>query len=253
MAALTGAGISAASGVPTFRGAEGLWRNHRAEDLATPQAFDRDPRTVWEWYGWRRSKIHAARPNPAHHALSSLAHRVDEMAIITQNVDGLHPLSLQEAGVDDVVDFVELHGSLWTLRCTQCARERVDRSPGPEPGELPRCDCGGLLRPGVVWFGESLPERALAHAHRSSRLCDVFLVVGTSALVHPAAGFAAIARDAGAFVAEFNLETTPISSTLVASVLGPCEVTLPALIERLTGDSPRAGSPEKRGEEGEHA
>lgn len=226
---LTGAGISAASGVPTFRGKDGLWKQYRPEELATPQAFARDPATVWEWYGWRRDLIREARPNAAHHALARLARHVRRLAIITQNVDGLH----QRAALPDDVEVIELHGSIWTIRCTQCGREREDRSTGPRPPTLPHCDCGALERPGVVWFGEMLPNREIERAHRVASSCDAFLVVGTSSVVHPAAGLSQVALYSRAYVVEFNLEATPASGHVHLAVAGPCEQTLPALVDRL--------------------
>mgnify|MGYP005620230051 CR=1 FL=1 len=204
VAALTGAGVSAASGIATFRGADGLWKKHRVEDLATPEAFARQPDVVWGWYGWRRDRVRAAEPNAAHRALADLATRVARLDIITQNVDGLHercPL----AGPGGII---RLHGSLWILRCSRCGAEREDYEPGPGPGALPRCACGGLERPGVVWFGEVLAMEDLDRAARATREAEVFLVVGTSALVYPAAGFIGMAARSGALVAEFNLEPT---------------------------------------------
>ena len=160
VAVLTGAGVSAESGVPTFRGNGGLWKQYRAESLATPQAFARDPKLVWEWYDWRRSVIAEVRPNPGHYALVELEKRTPIFTLITQNVDGLHEL----AGSRNVL---RLHGSIWTLRCLDCGRERDDRA--PRLAEIPPyCECGGMLRPGVVWFGEALPPNSLG-AGRSGR------------------------------------------------------------------------------------
>lgn len=224
---LTGAGVSAASGIPTFRGDDGLWRNFRAEDLATPEAFARDPRTVWEWYGWRRDLVRQAEPNPAHHALVDLAHTVEHVEIITQNVDGLHA----RAGGD--LPLHELHGSLFLLRCTRCGAERPDHDPGPPPGSMPHCGCGGLQRPGVVWFGEPLDPDVFAAGVQAARSCDVLLVVGTSGTVHPAAGLARVAHEHGAFVADFNLEAGPTHDAIDVVVPGPCEETLVALVHAL--------------------
>ena len=230
---LTGAGISAASGIPTFRGADGYWKNHRAEDLATPEGFSRDPAVGWEWYRWRRDRIREASPNPAHDALSALAQLVAHLTILTQNVDGLHALSLERAGMAGRVEVVELHGNIWRTRCFRCAEEFEDRRPAAEDAPPPHCTCGGLLRPGVVWFGESLPARALVRAEQTATDCDVFLVVGTSAVVQPAASFAAVAARSGAVVAEFNLEATDLSARLDHLVHAPCERSLPALVERV--------------------
>lgn len=233
---LTGAGISAASGVPTFRGAGGFWKNHDAAQLATPEGFTRDPRLGWEWYGWRRDRIREARPNAAHHALVELGALVGELTILTQNVDGLHALALEHpaaAGVPEGPEIVELHGNIWRMRCFQCGHEREDRRPGPGPGEIPYCACGGLLRPGVVWFGEPLPEAALHRAHEVAMRADVFLVVGTAAVVRPAASYAAVARHGGATLAEFNLESTESSPICHHTIHAPAELSLPALVQRV--------------------
>ncbi|MBI5167850.1 MAG: NAD-dependent protein deacylase [Candidatus Eisenbacteria bacterium] len=216
--ALTGAGISAESGIPTFRGAGGLWREFRAEDLATPHAFARDPKLVWEWYDWRRGLVAAARPNAAHAALAARP----DITLVTQNVDGLHTL----AGSRGVL---EVHGDLWTLRCVGCGAERSDRTV-PLPELPPRCSvCGDLLRPGVVWFGESLPERTWSLASAAAEAADVFLVIGTSSLVHPAAGLAARAKAAAnAKVVEVNLERSGAGAD--AFLEGRAGEVLPALL-----------------------
>jgi len=203
---LTGAGVSAESGVPTFRGADGLWRTYRAEDLATPHAFASDPQLVWEWYQWRRELVAACRPNPAHEFIARLEreHRGDFL-LVTQNVDGLHRLAGSE-------QLVEVHGNLWEVRCTSCGRSREDRTV-PFPELPPRCDeCRGLLRPGVVWFGEALPEAALARAFASAERCEVMLVVGTSAVVYPVAYLPQLAKRAGAYVIEVNPDETPLTA-----------------------------------------
>ncbi len=177
IAVLTGAGISSESGIPTFRDAGGLWKNFRAEDLATPQAFARDPKFVWEWYDWRRGLIAKAEPNAGHRALAELEHRTPTFTLITQNVDRLH----DRAGSTRIL---KVHGDIWTLRCTLCGRERHD--PRPSLPELPpHCDCGGMERPGVVWFGENLPPEIWTHAQQAASAAGVFLVVGTSASVCP--------------------------------------------------------------------
>lgn len=222
VAVLTGAGISAESGIPTFRGQGGLWRQYRPEDLATPEAFDADPKLVWEWYNWRRSLIAKAQPNPGHRALAQLEERVPEFCLITQNVDGLH----ERAGSRMVV---RLHGDIWTLRCTHCGLSCKNED--PELGELPpRCACGGLQRPGVVWFGENLPAECWQRAEKASRAAEVFLVVGTSAVVMPAAGLAAVAKNAGARVIEVNADDTPLSGWVDASLRGPAGKILPELL-----------------------
>jgi NAD-dependent deacetylase len=224
---LTGAGVSAASGIPTFRGSGGLWRRFRAEDLATPEAFERDPRLVWEWYEMRRLAIAGAAPNPAHRVIADWSRRFTAFALVTQNVDGLHELAGTRA--DSVVRF---HGSIWTLSCF----DRCGGSPDgwedrttPLPELPPRCpSCGGLARPGVVWFGEAIPATALAAADAALD-CDVCLAVGTSALVMPAAGLVDEARRRGAWTAEINLEATPASDTFDAAIAGPAEEVLPRL------------------------
>lgn len=211
IAVLTGAGISAESGIPTFRGAGGLWRNYAPEQLATPEAFRQNPRLVWEWYDWRRGLIHRARPNPGHLALAELERRKSPPAaarggftIITQNVDGLH----DRAGSRNLV---KLHGDIWLMRCEGCGRE--ERNEQVPLLELPpRCPCGGLFRPGVVWFGEPLPHGEWTRALEATRQAEVFLVVGTSGVVYPAAGLADWAREAGAKVAVVNSEPTPLDA-----------------------------------------
>lgn len=228
MAVLSGAGISAASGIPTFRGDGGLWKNFRAEELATPQAFAHDPALVWEWYGWRRDLVREAQPNAAHHALAELSTRVARLDIVTQNVDGLH----ERAGLPNG-EIVRLHGSLFVLRCTVCGAEREDHEPGPGPGEIPHCRCGGRERPGVVWFGENLAHEDLERAGTIARAAEVFLVVGTSAVVYPAAGFLPVASRSGALVCEFNLEPTDAARDVALTVPGPCEESLPALLAAL--------------------
>ncbi len=227
VAVLTGAGISAESGIPTFRGAGGLWRQFRAEELATPEAFRRDPRLVWEWYDWRRGLIAAASPNAGHLALAELERRKPGLALMTQNVDGLH----ERAGSRNVL---KLHGDIWTLRCTGCLRERRDeRTPLPELP--PRCDCGALLRPGVVWFGEPLPAEIWEAAEEAARTAEVFLVVGTAAVVYPAAGLALRAKAAGAKVIEVNPEETPFSGTVDCSLRGRAGEVLPQLLSTQAG------------------
>jgi NAD-dependent deacetylase len=219
---LTGAGVSAESGVPTFRGNHGLWKQYRAEDLATPGAFARDPKLVWEWYDWRRSLIAEAKPNPGHYALAAAEARARKFTLITQNVDGLHEL----AGSRNVL---RLHGSIWMLRCLECRREREDRST-PLPEIPPRCECGGMLRPGVVWFGELLPAQVWKDAETAARQADLFLLIGTSAMVYPAAGLASMAKSSGARVVEINIEETGVSDSIDEFLQGPSGELLPQLI-----------------------
>jgi NAD-dependent deacetylase len=223
VAVLTGAGISAESGVPTFRGPGGLWRQFRPEQLATPEAFARDPLLIWEWYDWRRGKLAQAQPNAGHLALAALERAKRQFTLVTQNVDGLH----ERAGSRNVV---KIHGDLWMLRCTGCGSEREDRSV-PLRELPPRCHCGALMRPGVVWFGEPLPGEAWERAQRAARDADLFLVVGTSAVVYPAAGLVPLAKACGARVIECNMEETPFSAELDKSFRGAAGELLPQLIE----------------------
>lgn len=219
---LTGAGVSAASGIPTFRGSGGLWRNFSATDLATPEAFARDPVTVWEWYAWRREQVAACSPNAAHVVLARWTRTHHRWRVVTQNVDDLHV----RAGT---LDLVRLHGSIFDLRCwNNCAASprswRDDRVPFPEMP--PRCPkCGGFARPGVVWFGESL-DPADVDAADALTACDVFIAAGTSSVVYPAAGFLAEARAHGAFTAELNIEATDATRVVDVAVRGPVEQTL---------------------------
>jgi NAD-dependent deacetylase len=223
IAVLTGAGISQESGIPVFRGAGGLWRRHRAEQLATPEAFARDPKLVWEWYDWRRSVVAGTEPNPGHLALADLERRAADFTLITQNVDGLH----DRAGSHHIL---KLHGDLWLVRCVGCGAETTDRRL-PLPEIPPRCGCGGLLRPGVVWFGEALPGEILQTAVAAARASLVFLVVGTSGAVQPAASLPLLAREAGARVIEVNAEETPLTPVVDLSLRGSAGQLLPQLVE----------------------
>lgn len=222
---LTGAGVSAASGIPTFRGAGGLWKSFRAEQLATPEAFARDPHLVWEWYDWRRQLIAKAEPNAAHQAIARLTARPDT-TLVTQNVDGLH----ERAGSTDVI---RLHGSIWRLRCWhECTGDDRDWEDltvplAPLP---PRCPhCAGLARPAVVWFGEPL-DPAVLSAARAACHCDLFLSIGTSAVVYPAAGLVAEAKTNGARTVEINPDATAASSLVDIAIAAPAEEALPALL-----------------------
>jgi len=223
VAALTGAGISAESGIPTFRGPGGLWRTYRAEDLATPQAFARDPRLSWEWYNWRRGIIAMAEPNAGHVALAELDRRLPSFNLLTQNVDGLH----DRAGSRRIL---KVHGDIWTLRCTTCNREWRDRR-ASLPELPPKCECGGLARPGVVWFGEGLPEDVWSPAVEAARAAQVLLVIGTSAVVYPAAGLVQLAQSAGAKVVEINVAETPVSAMVDLSWRASATTALPQLIQ----------------------
>jgi len=227
---MTGAGVSAASGVPTFRGPEGLWRTFRPEDLATPEAFARDPALVWEWYAWRRARVASCRPNAAHEVLARWSQDTSrQVSVITQNVDDLH----LRAGTRNLI---RLHGSLWETRCfNSCAagvRAWRDEDVAARD-RLPRCPhCGSLARPAVVWFGESLDISDVERASQAAS-CEVFLTIGTSAIVYPAAGFARIAQALGAFTVEINLESTPASALVNLSILGAAEDVLPAVDQLL--------------------
>jgi NAD-dependent deacetylase len=212
--------VSAASGVPTFRGAGGLWKNRQAQQLATPEAFREDPGLVWEWYAWRRQIIAACQPNAAHEAIARWSERPG-FTLVTQNVDGLH----ERAGTRHVVRY---HGSIWRLRCSNRAHGvewedlRVPLEPMP-----PTCpECGALARPGVVWFGEAIPDAA-ARAAQAATACDIFLSIGTSSVVYPAAGLIAAARAHGAFTVEINPETT--EAAVDVAIAAPAEVVVPAL------------------------
>lgn len=219
---LTGAGVSAESGIPTFRGAGGLWRGLDPLRLATPQAFEANPKLVWEFYNWRRGIVAQAAPNPAHHALAAMADRVPTFTLVTQNVDRLH----QRAGSRNVL---ELHGNLQDVRCSVCDRND-DPGWAPLPA-LPSCQaCGGLLRPGVVWFGEGLPTATLETALNAAYEADLLLVVGTSAAVYPAAGLIDITAGAGGSVIEVNLDTTEASNRVTLSLFGPAGEVLPPLL-----------------------
>lgn len=222
---LTGSGISAESGVPTFRDAQtGLWSKYDPLELATPEAFERDPALVWRWYRWRRELVAEAAPNAAHYALARLAERVRGFTLVTQNVDGLH----QRAGSTEVIEF---HGSLFEDRCSVEQRVVDDAD---HASEVPVCTaCGGTVRPGVVWFGEDIPRGALQRAMEAVAACDLFFSIGTSALVWPAAGFADQARAAGATLVEINLDATPLSSRSDYCLRGKAGAILPELVDCL--------------------
>jgi NAD-dependent deacetylase len=262
VAVLTGAGVSAESGVATFRGAGGLWEGHRVEDVATPEAFRRDPTLVWRFYNLRRASLKTVRPNPGHYALAALeehygagfdaavaslrlnprsappadAHDEAGFTLITQNIDGLH----RAAGSHNVL---EVHGNIWRIRCSGC-EARLDRS-GVDLPDDPRCPaCGALMRVDVVWFGEMLPEDVWRAACRATAECQAFLVVGTSAIVYPAAGLIRMAQSTGAAVIEVNTEPTAASGGGVLSLYGPSGQILPQLAHRLglTVSAEEAGS-----------
>ena len=214
---LTGAGVSAESGIPTFRGPQGLWRNFRAESLATPEAFARDPALVWEWYEWRRGLIRAAEPNAAHHALA----RLTDALLVTQNVDGLHA----RAGSHDVI---ELHGSLFRVRCVEegkgfDAAEPFDQTP-------PRCACGAFLRPDVVWFGEMLPPGLFERAATAVARADLLLIIGTSGVVYPAAGLVALHHGLSI---EINPESSNVTSACTFAIAETAVTATPTIVEAI--------------------
>lgn len=219
---LTGAGISADSGVPTFRGADGLWKNFRPEELASPEAFERDPKLVWEWYNWRRELLATKSPNPGHRALVELEQRVDRFWLITQNVDGLHAAAGSQR-------LSEIHGNIWKVRCTGCGL--VEENHDVPIAILPKCrSCFGLVRPHIVWFGESLDPEVLRRSMDALKSCDVLLIIGTSGLVYPAASFGQVAKDHGAFVVELNLDPTPNSEVVDIAIHGRAKDLVPILV-----------------------
>ena len=235
---MTGAGVSAESGVPTFRGHGGLWEGRRPQEVATPEAFNADPQDVWRFYRWRRKNMAACKPNPGHHALAEMERVTPEFTLTTQNVDNLHRV----AGSQNIV---ELHGNVWVNQCTGW-----QRSPGAAPcpdtwaapednlEDIPHCPvCGSMMRPGVVWFGEMLPPSALATAERAATQCQVMLVVGTSSLVHPAASLAMWAAAAGARIVEVNPEATPLSPSADFCLRGPSGEVLPAIVEQVKAEA----------------
>jgi NAD-dependent deacetylase len=228
LAALTGAGVSQESGLRTFRDAQtGLWAQYKPTDLASPEAFARDPGLVWDWYAWRREAIKGVRPNPGHYALANMARHVPDFSLITQNVDGLHRM----AGSPHVI---ELHGNLQRVKCASCgaqaeAWEEAD-------GNVPRCQlCGGLLRPDVVWFGEALPRAELEAAVEAARACHLFFSIGTSGQVQPAASLAFAAHNRGAVVVEINAEPTPLTPKVDFALHGKSGEILPALVQAVWG------------------
>jgi NAD-dependent deacetylase len=216
---LTGAGISAASGVPTFRGPNALWKNFRPETLATAEAFQRDPKLVWEWYDWRRQVLSTKKPNRGHEVLEAWSHRYPSFTLITQNVDGLH----ERAGTQNVIRF---HGSIWEVLCwNQCASSppRWWDETVPFSSLPPECPhCGGLIRPGVVWFGEGI-DPGIMRRSMDALDCDIFFTIGTSSVVYPAASLVHEAKRRGAYTVEINMESTPASGLLDLALQGPAE------------------------------
>jgi NAD-dependent deacetylase len=224
--ALTGAGVSAESGIPTFRDAlTGLWARFDPLELATPSAFTRHPKRVWDWYAERRAAVLAAHPNAGHRALAAIERRVPAFVLATQNVDGLHARAGSRA-------VVEMHGSILRVRCSRCAVVVARWDDPIADDEPPRCPrCGAFLRPDVVWFEEMLPPAAIAAAEDAARACDLMIVAGTSAEVHPAAALPVLAKDAGATLVEVNPHATPVSPLADFALRARSGVALPALAE----------------------
>ena len=233
LTALTGAGASQESGLRTFRdpssgsGQAGLWAQYKPEELASPEAFARDPKLIWDWYAWRREAVKAVRPNPGHYALVEIEKRVPQFTLITQNVDGLHRM----AGSQNVL---ELHGNIQRVRCSEC--NMIAEAWGDDTESVPTCEsCGGLLRPDVVWFGESLPRDQLEAAVEAARSCQVFFSIGTSGLVQPAASLAFAAHNRGAIVVEVNAEETPLTTMADFFFPGKSGELLPELVRAVWG------------------
>jgi NAD-dependent deacetylase len=220
---LTGAGISAESGVATFRGPEGLWSKLKPEELANFDAFMRNPELVWEWYNYRRKIVHEVKPNPAHYALARLEENVNDFTLVTQNVDNLHA----RAGSRRIL---ELHGNIERSYCIDCGKF-VDNVEISSEGKVPRCSfCNGLIRPDVVWFGEMLPEGVFESASIAASKCELFLTIGTSAVVYPAAGLPLTARNHGAYVVEINTDRTEISHDVNETLLGKAGEIVPQIV-----------------------
>lgn len=229
IAVLTGAGVSQESGLRTFRDAQtGLWAQYKPEDLASPEAFARDPKLVWDWYAWRREAMKGVRPNPGHYALVGLEKKIPQFTLITQNVDGLHRF----AGSQNVL---ELHGNIQKVRCADCGTFTEEW--GDDSETVPTCEkCGGLLRPDVVWFGEALPRAELEAAVNASRACQVYFSIGTSGLVQPAASLAHASRNNGSVVVEINAEPTPLTPKVDFAFHGKSGEILPDLLKAVWGD-----------------
>ena len=224
LAALTGAGVSQESGLRTFRDAQtGLWAQYKPEELASPEAFARDPKLIWDWYAWRREAVKAVRPNPGHYALVEIEKRVPGFTLITQNVDGLHRMAGNQ-------NLLELHGNIQRVRCSDCYM--IAETWGDDTESVPLCEsCGGLLRPDVVWFGEALPRDQLEAAVEAARTCDVLFSIGTSGLVQRAASLAFASRNRGAVVVEINAESTPLTTKADCFFQGKSGDILPDLVK----------------------
>jgi NAD-dependent deacetylase len=221
----TGAGISAESGIPTFRGKDGIWNKLKPEELANFDAFLRNPEMVWEWYSHRKKIIHQSEPNPAHMAIAEMQNIFNEVTVVTQNIDNLH----RRAGSKKIY---ELHGNIERNYCINCKTFYNDEL--PFKGRIPTCTkCGGLIRPDIVWFGEYLPQDQFHDSAAASKNCDVFFVVGTSAVVYPAASLIYTARENGSYIVEVNIEETEISYLADKSFYGEAGKILPSIVEEL--------------------
>jgi len=221
VAVLTGAGISAESGIPTFRGANGLWRRYRPEDLANPFAFERDPKLVWEWYDWRRSIIKSSFPNAAHYILAEMENYYKNFTLITQNVDGLH----KKAGSKNII---ELHGNIWKMQCI-IEKKVIENYETPLKELPPKCNCKALMRPYVVWFGEELHPGVYETALKAATNCELFIVIGTSAVVQPAASLPVYAKESKALLIEINVEESPLTPLIDVFIKGKAAEVLPQL------------------------
>ncbi len=222
----TGAGISAESGIETFRGAGGLWNKYKAEDLATPEAFERNPNIVWQWYEYRRNKVRNAEPNAGHIAIREFEKIYESVTVVTQNVDNLH----NRAGSGTVL---ELHGNIEKNFCSDCGK-RFDFITFKDTNNVPICDeCGGFIRPDIVWFGEELPHKVFQHANIKASSCDICFVVGTSALVYPAASIPETAKRAGSFIVEININPTDLSRIADITLLGKSGEVFPRLLTEI--------------------
>lgn len=220
----TGAGISAESGIPTFRGKDGIWNKLKPEELANFNAFMRNPQMVWEWYNHRKKIIHESKPNSGHIAIAEFEKYFDDVTVVTQNIDNLH----RRAGSKKIY---ELHGNIERNYCVDCRtfyNEELDFSEG-----VPKCRCGGLIRPDVVWFGEFLPADQLEASERAAINSDIFFVVGTSAVVYPAAGLVYTAKRSGSYIVEVNIEETEVSSIADISFFGEAGKVLPEILEEV--------------------
>ena len=220
----SGAGISAESGIPTFRGKDGIWNKFRPEELANFNAFIRNPQLVWEWYDYRKSIVHQSKPNAGHFAIVEMEKYFENVIVITQNVDNLH----RRAGSKTIY---ELHGNIEKNFCVKC-RKRYDKELDFKEG-VPKCSCGGLIRPDIVWFGEFLPADQFQSSEKAARDCDVFFIVGTSAVVYPAASLVQVAKSKRAFLVEVNIEETEASSIADVSLFGESGKVLPQIVEQL--------------------